>query len=76
MQKNSVNTAEIKKILPYGAIKKIAKESNKSIFTVSRVLKGASNNQDVKKSIKEYLQEMNDNDKELNTLITELQTVC
>ena len=55
MTKNSINTAGVKKVLPYGAIKEIANRSKTSIYTVGRVIKGGSKNALVLQTIKDYL---------------------
>lgn len=57
--KNSILQPErLKAVLPRGAIKDIARRSNKTIFTVSRVINGKSRNQDVIKEVSEYLKEL------------------
>ena len=70
MEKNIINRAQIKKTLPYGAIKEIAKRSNVSIFTVSRVLKGGSKNPIVLNVLKNYLKEIYNTATEINALVT------
>lgn len=71
MNKCRINTASVKKQLPYGAIKEIAKRSNKSIFTVSRVLKGRGNNPIVLKNIQQYLEEIKETTDQINALVSE-----
>jgi hypothetical protein len=61
-------------MLPYGSIKTIARRSDVSIFTVSRVIKGSSNNPNVLKNIKDYIEEINKVDSDINSLIAEYQT--
>lgn len=73
MQNKVRNTRGIKKMLPYGSIKIIAGRSNVSIFTVSRVIKGSSNNPEVLKNIKAYIEEVKKVDNDLNSLIAESQ---
>lgn len=70
MEKNGINTAAVKKSLPYGAIKEIACRSKTSIYTVSRVLKGGSKNPVVLKNIKSYIEEIQQTNKEINALVT------
>lgn len=76
MQNKVRNARDIKKMLPYGAIKTIAGRSNVSIFTVSRVIKGSSNNPLVLKNIKDYIEEIKKIDNDLNSLITESQMIA
>jgi len=71
MKKNTINTVGVKKVLPYGAIKEIAKRSNTHITTVSNVLKGVSKSPVVIKTIKEYLEEMNTTSNKINALVAE-----
>lgn len=70
-----INTEAIKKILPHGACKEIAIRSNVTIFTVSRVLNGTSNNYKVLKNMKDYIEEVQKTGTDLNSLIAESQTV-
>ena len=58
MQKIGINIEDLKKIMPHGAIKEVAKRSKTSIYTVSRVFRGKSNNVSVIKAIKVYVDEM------------------
>ena len=59
MENNSNNKAvKLKKALPHGGIKEIAKRSETSIYTVSRVIRGGSKNPKVLKAIAEYLNEL------------------
>lgn len=76
MRQDKQNNANLKEVLPYGSMKKIALRSKKSIYTVSRVVNGGSNNTDVMNSIKDYLQEMNANKKELRAIIEESKMAC
>ncbi len=76
MQKSRINTAGVKKLLPYGAIKEIANRSNRSIFTVSRVLSGGSKNPIVLKTIKDYLEEMQTTSNQINALVAESEIAC
>lgn len=76
MQKNKQNNANLKEILPYGAIKKIAFRSKKSIYTVSRVVNGGSNNNDVLKCITEYLRELNTDKRQLKETVEETKMYC
>ena len=71
MQNKFRNARDIKKMLPYGSIKTIASRSNVSIFTVSRVIKGSSNNPNVLKNIKDYIKEIQQLDQDINSLVTE-----
>lgn len=70
MVKNGINTAALKKYLPHGAIKEIAKRSDMSIYTVSRVLKGGSTNAIILKNIKDYIEEMQQTNNEINALVS------
>ena len=74
MQNKVRNARDIKKMLPYGSIKTIARRSDVSIFTVSRVIKGSSNNPKVLRNIKDYIEEINKVDSDINSLIAEFQT--
>lgn len=76
MQKNSINTAAVKKMLPYGAIKEIANRSKTSIYTVSRVIKGGSKNAIVLQTMKDYIVEIQKTNEEINLLITDSQIAC
>ena len=76
MQKNSINTAAVKKTLPYGAIKEIAKRSKTSIYTVGRVIKGGSKNALVLKTMKDYLVEMQKINEEINILTKDSSIAC
>lgn len=73
MQKNKINTQAVKKLLPYGANKVIAMRSNVTVFTVSRVINGYSNNPNVLKSLKDYIEEIKKVDNDINSLIDESQ---
>lgn len=74
MQKIGINIEGLRKILPYGAIKEVAKRSNTSIYTVSRVLNGGSNNVDVINKLKEYVSEMKNTKEEINNTVQSLNT--
>jgi hypothetical protein len=69
MQKTAINSMQVKKTLPYGAIKEIAFRSKMSIYTVSRVIKGGSKNPIVLKNLKEYIEEIQQVNTEINALI-------
>lgn len=70
MQKVGTNRkSALKKALPYGSIKEIAKRSNTSIYTVSRVIKGGSKNPDVIKALTAYLQELAQTNQQLDQVI-------
>ena len=68
--------AQVKKALPYGAIKEIALRSNTSIYTVSRVLNRGAFNTIIIKIIKEYLEEMQQTSIEINALVTDSKIAC
>lgn len=51
------NIEKIKKLLPHGAQTEIAKRCGKTLYTVNRVLNGASKNVEVIRAINEYLNE-------------------
>lgn len=74
MQKNGINTAEIKKILPHGSVKEVAKRSKMSIYTVSRVLNGSSNNPFILKEIEAYILEVQATTKRINALA--VKAIC
>ena len=74
MKKNKINTQGIKKVLPYGANKAIATRANVTVFTVSRVINGYSSNPVVLRNIKDYIEEINQVDNDINSLIAEFQT--
>ncbi|WP_312340618.1 hypothetical protein [Sphingobacterium sp.] len=63
------NIENVKKKLPHGAQKEIAEKSGKTIYTVSRVLCGKSNNKEVLKAIHEYVLEMNSINNDLEQFI-------
>ena len=65
MKKLINNIAELKEILPYGAMKDIALQSGTSIFTVSRVFSGKSNNVKVIKGIVDYIKSVDSSIAEL-----------
>lgn len=69
MKKSNINVEGIKKVLPFGAIKEIAKRSNVSRSTVYNVLKRGSRNVEVLKNIKGYIEERNEFDNSLNVLV-------
>lgn len=64
--------AEIKKLIPYGGIKEIAKRSNSSVFAVSRVLNKGVNNPIIIKSLTQYLKEIKDVKQEFDSVLNEL----
>ena len=76
MKNNCINTAALKKSLPYGAIKEIANRSKTSIWTVSKVIKGGVENPVVLKTIKDYLVEIQQTKADINTLIANSQIAC
>lgn len=57
MQQLGKNKKELKAAMPYGSLSEIAKRSETSIYTVSRVVNGKSNNNKVLKEISLYLKE-------------------
>lgn len=56
--KTGTKRTDIKSILPHGSIKEIANRCGVTIFTVSRVVNGHSNNTKVKRGIADYLNEL------------------
>ena len=75
MQKVHTNRkAAIKKAIPYGGIKEVAKRSNTSKYTVSRVIKGESENPLVLRELTKYLQELTSTKQKLNQLVE--QNLC
>ena len=66
--KNNNKLDKIKEELPFGAISEIAKRSEVSYQTVTRVLQGKSKNIRVMKAITDYLKEMNDNTQSFNSV--------
>lgn len=70
MKKVNQNIAKIKEILPHGSLKEIALRSNTTIFTVSRVFNGKSNNQKVLSAIIDYAKEI----KSVNTQLEQVAT--
>jgi len=69
MQNIVINNVELKKSLPYGAIKEIAYRTKTSIFTVSRVVNQGGKNPKIRKAIKEYLEEIQQVDCQINQLV-------
>lgn len=69
---NIVKNEAVKKTIPYGGIKEIAKASKTSIYTVSRVVNGRSKNIAVKKAITEYLKNLKATDEELSNSVSSL----
>lgn len=66
----------VKKSLPYGAIKEIAFRSKTSIYTVSRVLNKGGNNPLVLKTLKDYIEEIQQTNEQINTLVSYDKIVC
>jgi|GEM_PF-4791943 len=52
-------TVKNKVHVPHGAIKDIAKRADVSIYTVSNVIRGKSQNRKVLEAIRDYLAELN-----------------
>ena len=73
MKKNKINTIGIKNMLPYGAHKVIARRANVTVFKVSRVINGHSNNPLVLKNLKDYMEEIKKIDNDIDSLIAESQ---
>lgn len=76
MQKNVINTAAVKKTLPYGAIKEIAFRSKTSIYTVSRVLNKGGKNPLVLKTLKDYIEEIQQTNQQINALVLDEKLAC
>jgi hypothetical protein len=64
----SKNTAQIKGKIPYGGVKEIAERAKTSIYTVSRVVNGKSENVKVLRAITQYLKDVKNTKKELTEL--------
>lgn len=71
MQNSNINATIVKKALPYGSIKEIAKRSKKSSMTVSRVLNKGGKNPVVLKNIKDYLEEIQKTNQQINALVAD-----
>lgn len=71
---NIVKNTAIKGAIPYGGIKEIAKRSNTSIFTVSRVIAGRSRNLKVLNVIKDYLSEIHSTNETIRGIINEMKS--
>lgn len=70
MKKDNTNrVAALKKAIPYGGIKEVAKRANTTIYTVSRVIRGGSNNPIVLRVLAEYIEEQNRTKIQLNTAV-------
>ena len=67
MEKNA--KSPLRKALPHGGIKEVARRSNTSIHTVSRVLKGGSQNPTVKKALADYLTELAATEQQLSRAV-------
>ncbi len=67
---NKVNNASIKNVMPHGSLKEVAAMAGVTIYTVSRVLNGKSNNRKVLKSITDYLSDLKSEKNELLDLVT------
>ncbi len=72
MKKYIKNNAKIKAAIPYGGLKEIAKMSNTSIYTVSRVVNGVSRNLKVIEAITEYLKSLEQTNKNLDDALSTL----
>ena len=59
----------LRKLLPHGAISEIAKQSNTTIYTVSRVFNGRSKNIKVIRAIGDYVKGIMDKNTEIRTFI-------
>lgn len=73
MQNTTNNTTKIKEKIPHGGLKIIAKMSGTTIYTVSRVVNGRSENQKVKKAITKYLNKLNKQHTEFNNAVNSIQ---
>lgn len=71
MKNVALNTAQIKKTLPHGAVKELAKRSKKSIYTVSRVINGRAFNTDVLAELETYIMEIQAIPGKINALVCE-----
>lgn len=67
------NTSKIKEIIPYGGIKEIAEMANCSIYTVSRVINGKSNNKKVTDALTKFLKNLNTKKVDLENTVATLQ---
>jgi DNA invertase Pin-like site-specific DNA recombinase len=75
-QKHSINKAQVKKSLPYGAIKEIAFRSKTSIYTVSRVLNRGGKNTKVLNALKDYIEEIQQTNETINKLVEDSKITC
>lgn len=62
---------DVRKELPFGAIAQIAKRSNVTYQTVTRVLNGKSENRNVKIALTEFIKEMNETNQAFNNVSEE-----
>ncbi len=72
MKKVAINNAKLKEVLPHGACKEVAKRSKTSIYTVSRVLNGRSNNMNVVNEIRKYVEELRTTKEQINETVEAL----
>ena len=76
MQKSNINTTLVKKNLPHGAVKEIAKRSKRSTMTVYRVINKGVNNPIVLKALRDYIEEIQLVEDQINTLVGDSKLAC